>query len=86
MISAGTTDDPGLNLDQRNYSHLTWPVKHPALSCFYAYHTAESLPFTSWGCTASKASNQCVRHKCILGGDDIQMNLVKKEAISEDKD
>lgn len=86
MLSAGTTNDPGLNLDQINYSHLTWPVKHRALSWFYTYHTAEFLPFTSWVRTPSKASDQSVRHKCSLGEDNIQMNLGEKEAISEDKD
>lgn len=33
-----TTNNPGLNLDHRNCSHLTWAIKHPPLYWFYAYH------------------------------------------------
>lgn len=59
--------------------------KYRALSCFYAYHSAESLPVSLLGLYFIQSSKQTVMHKCSLGGDGIWMNLGEKEAVSHNK-
>lgn len=84
VFSAGTTNNPGLNLDHRNCSHLTWTIKHPALSWFYAYTLVS--PFPSPRFIFPPKPGASMRHKCSWGGqDDIQLNLEEKEALSEHK-